>query len=621
MIQQLLQGQDQSPQLQALIQQQRLQLHQQQQKQQILQSIPQIQHAQIIQQQQKQQQLIGLGKRPIDSGICSRRIMQYLYHQRHRPADNSIFYWRKFVAEYFAPRARKRWCLSLYDDISNHALGAFPQTAVDAWHCDICSSKSGKGFEATFEILPRLCQIKFDRGVIDEHLFLDMPHECRLSTGIMILEYAKAVQESVYEHLRVVREGQLRIVFTPELKIMSWEFCARRHEEFLPRRFVAPQVNQLLQVAQKCQAGATESGSAGGSNQDLQSSCNMFVTSGRQLAKNLELQSLNDLGFSKRYVRCLQISEVVNSMKELMNFSREHKIGPIESLKNYPGQVAAKIQNQKAQEIGQQSATPNSLLTDQTTLNKITGIHPNISTHMNNNVAGNQVRNNPPQSAASLSNYQSLLKNLSPKQSALQQEALISASNGQAKPVQFHSMVSSVVANGLSGVNENSQQHVIQQLLQEVINNSRTPQQQSPTAPIVNGSVAGGDVIRNNISSSGGPSGMNIGSVRNSSPLGNISNVMSHNMNASILGNISSVMSNNMNASHVGNVPTNVSNNAMGRSNSFKSVDSNPTVVGESSISSRADLDLPELDQIAREFAENGLFNGEPCDMGYDWKM
>lgn len=93
MIQQLLQGQDQSPQLQALIQQQRLQLHQQQQKQQILQSIPQIQHAQIIQQQQKQQQLIGLGKRPIDSGICSRRIMQYLYHQRHRPAVSWLFCW------------------------------------------------------------------------------------------------------------------------------------------------------------------------------------------------------------------------------------------------------------------------------------------------------------------------------------------------------------------------------------------------------------------------------------------------------------------------------------------------------------------------------------------------
>jgi LIM-domain binding protein len=75
--------------------------------------------------------------------------------------------------------------------------------------------------EATAEILPRLCQIKFDRGVIDEHLFLDMPHEYRLSTGIMVLEYAKAVQESVYEHVRVIHEGRLRIIFTPELKVSA----------------------------------------------------------------------------------------------------------------------------------------------------------------------------------------------------------------------------------------------------------------------------------------------------------------------------------------------------------------------------------------------------------------
>lgn len=32
------------------------------------------------------------------------------------------------------------------------------------------------------------------------------------------------------------------------------------------------------------------------------------MTAGRQLARTLELQSLNDLGFSKRYVRCLQVS-------------------------------------------------------------------------------------------------------------------------------------------------------------------------------------------------------------------------------------------------------------------------------------------------------------------------
>lgn len=73
--------------------------------------------------------------------------------------------------------------------------------------------------EATFEVLPRLNEIKFGSGVIDELLFLDLPLEYRFSSGVMMLEYGKAVQESVYEQLRVVREGQLRIVFTHDLKV------------------------------------------------------------------------------------------------------------------------------------------------------------------------------------------------------------------------------------------------------------------------------------------------------------------------------------------------------------------------------------------------------------------
>lgn len=73
--------------------------------------------------------------------------------------------------------------------------------------------------EATFEVLPRLNEIKFGSGVIDELLFLDLPREYRFPSGIMMLEYGKAVQESVYEQLRVVREGQLRIIFTHDLKV------------------------------------------------------------------------------------------------------------------------------------------------------------------------------------------------------------------------------------------------------------------------------------------------------------------------------------------------------------------------------------------------------------------
>ncbi|WOL13096.1 putative transcriptional regulator SLK2 [Canna indica] len=615
------QGQ-QNPQLHAILQQQRLmQRQQQQQQQQIMQSFSQMQRPPINLQHQQQQlrhhlqpqaiQSATPVKRPLDHVVCSRRLMQYLYHQRHRPSDNSILYWRKFVDEYFAVRAKKRWCLSLYDNIGNHALGVFPQLAVDAWLCDICGSKAGKGFEATFEVLPRLFQIKFDRGVIDENLFLDMPHECRLSSGIMVLKYEKAVQESVYEHLRIIREGQLRIIFTPELKILSWEFCARRHEEFLPRRLLAPQVNQLLQVAQKYQAAVAENNTTGVSHQDLQASCNMFATAGRQLARNLDLQSLNDLGFSKRYVRCLQISEVVSSMKDLIDFSAEQKIGPIESLKNYPRQAAAKLQKPKVE--SEQLMGSHALLGDQSTMNKVTGLHSQLSSYITNNLAGSDAINSSQQSVHALNSYQNMLRNsLNMKQNVLQQEALSSPSTSQhTLPVQLQGSASSLLANtsidNLSGqqqqqppsegcstqqnnhqssqVNQDMQQHVIQQMLQEMMNNKGAPQQ-SLIISNANANPEAGTVIRGGLT--GMPAKIETG------PMGK--GVELQNMPA--------------------NIPNNGTEAGPSRNNSFKSAVtvSNPTISGNN-LSSRVDLpqnmDLAEIDHIAQEFLENVMFDGD----------
>ncbi|XP_077222526.1 uncharacterized protein LOC143856249 [Tasmannia lanceolata] len=80
------------------------------------------------------------------------------------------------------------------------------------------------GYEATFEELPTLLKIKFDSGVIDELLFVDLPHEYRFPSGIMVLEYGKVIHESVYTQLRVVCEGQLRILFTCDLKARPLPF-------------------------------------------------------------------------------------------------------------------------------------------------------------------------------------------------------------------------------------------------------------------------------------------------------------------------------------------------------------------------------------------------------------
>ncbi|KAL4575845.1 hypothetical protein LXL04_011932 [Taraxacum kok-saghyz] len=307
-----------------------------------LQSLPPGQRAHLLQQQQQQlhlrQNLQPPVNRSYDGGVCSRRLMQYLYHQRQRPAD--ISYWRKFVGEYYSPRAKKRWCLALHNNMGHHPSGVFSPANLDVWQCGICGSKSGRGFEARYEVLARLNEIKYSSGVVEELWFLDMPRECRFPSGIMMLEYAKAVQESVYEQSRIVHEGRLKVIFTPDLKILSWEFCSRRHEELLPRRLVATQVNQLLEVAQKWQSTIVENSVT---PQDLQANSNMMVAAGRQLARSLELPSVNDLGFTKTYVRCLQTCEVVNSMMDLVDITRDTKIGPIrkitfhdKALKNFP---------------------------------------------------------------------------------------------------------------------------------------------------------------------------------------------------------------------------------------------------------------------------------------------
>ncbi|XP_057505374.1 transcriptional corepressor SEUSS-like [Actinidia eriantha] len=266
-----------------------------------------------------------------EPGMCARRLTHYMYEQQHRPEDNNIEFWRKFVTEFFAPIAKKKWCVSMYGS-GRQTTGVFPQ---DVWHCEICNRKPGRGFEATVEVLPRLFKIKYESGTLEELLYVDMPREYQNSSGQIILDYAKAIQESVFNQLRIVRDGQLRIVFSPDMKICSWEFCARRHEELIPRRLLIPQVSQLGLAAQKYQA-ATQNASSNLSVSELQNNCNMFVASARQLAKALEMPLVNDLGYTKRYVRCLQISEVVNSMKDLIDYSRETGIGPMESLAKFP---------------------------------------------------------------------------------------------------------------------------------------------------------------------------------------------------------------------------------------------------------------------------------------------
>ncbi|KAL5552141.1 hypothetical protein UlMin_002317 [Ulmus minor] len=357
--QQLLQGENSvqlqrhTPLLHSLVLQDLLQ-NQSQQK--VSLSVPLLQGVHIPPQQQ---QIRNQLPQQVEHGVCNidqlgevacfRRLMQYIYHIRQRPHHNELAYWRKFVAEFYAPGAKKRWCVSSYDKGGLEGIAPLPHAAMGSWHCDLCGCRSSRGYEASFEVIPRLNKLTFECGVVDELLFLDLPQVCKFSSGGMMLEYDKAVQESVYEHLRVVHKGQLRIVFTQDLKILSWEFCASCHEVFVPRKLAA---SQMLNVMHEYQIFINHGGRDGVFPQDFRNNIYRVQPAGCWPG-NADIDVVDDIGFPRRYTQCLQIAEVVDSMKNLMTFWQTKQLGPIESLKNYTQEIA-KAGLQKGEVQGKQ---------------------------------------------------------------------------------------------------------------------------------------------------------------------------------------------------------------------------------------------------------------------------
>eukprot|EP00271_Cylindrocystis_brebissonii_P005600 TRINITY_DN1772_c0_g1_i2.p1 TRINITY_DN1772_c0_g1~~TRINITY_DN1772_c0_g1_i2.p1 ORF type:complete len:537 (-),score=127.39 TRINITY_DN1772_c0_g1_i2:1144-2754(-) len=273
-----------------------------------------------------------------DRHTSSELLTAFMQQQRDRPEDNNIEFWRKFVARFFAKGARKRWCVSSYGVGGRQPAGVFPQ---DVWHCELCGADPGRGFEMTREVLPRLFKIKYDSGVLDELLFVgepsadyEGPPEGSPSGRMRVLEFGRVVQESVFEGLRVIRSGKLRlkVTFGPAedegtrgnslAQIAGWELCTQKHEEVIPRQAVLQQVSTLANLAFKYtnNDNANNPNGLGPKNlqaasalqqqpwsiQQLQSQCTAFASAAQQLALRVDMPAVNDLGFNKCYVRCLQ---------------------------------------------------------------------------------------------------------------------------------------------------------------------------------------------------------------------------------------------------------------------------------------------------------------------------
>lgn len=310
---------------------------------------------------------------------CLRVLTEYIQEQKKTKEKNDIGSWRKVVHDYFAPGATERWCLSSYSpaQISRNAQGLFP---MEYWFCNICGVQPGRGFEYSTDVLPRLFKIKYDSGLLDEHLCLDTAEESYVvSPGKQVLVFPRAVHESVFPELRVVRYGKLRVTFNNYQKILSWEFCTKVHDEVVPRKNLLQQAQQLTKLVME-----TEQEGFDTDPENLKAQCNAFTLCAKQLKAKLEAPNVNDLGFSKRYVRCLQIAEVVNSMKDLISFENKTHLGPIESLNKFP--TRRKLQS----EGFLQQSVMNQLTHGQGNLNSPYAMSPRLSLPTGQGISLNQ---------------------------------------------------------------------------------------------------------------------------------------------------------------------------------------------------------------------------------------
>ncbi|XP_015057068.1 transcriptional corepressor SEUSS-like [Solanum pennellii] len=282
--------------------------------------------------------------------MCAQRLKLYMYRKQQRPRDNNLEFWVNLVAEFFAPNGKERVCFSSNE--RRELIGCiFPK---DAWCCGICNVRPTAGFEISAEVLPRLCKNKYDTGMLDELLYMDKPEERYTLCGHIVLNYPKVTEHTVYKTGRVVREGRLRIVFSSDLKIRVWELCCSAHEIYVGRKSVAPQVHQLKEATQKYQVLAESSSRI--SPEEFQRTSDELAPTVRELARTLDKSLINDLGYSKRHVRCLQISEIVSSMKDLMDYSKKYGVGPREAMDRIHRESAAVrvAQNSVAERMAQQ---------------------------------------------------------------------------------------------------------------------------------------------------------------------------------------------------------------------------------------------------------------------------
>jgi len=228
------------------------------------------------------------------------RISQFNECQAKRPAENQMQFWREFVDKFFYFRATYKYIVWLTDH----------------------DTRSFQLFQLGTETLPRFYNVIYSSSISSVYYVLENPREYCLDSRTYLLFSPKTRVEYKYENgCRVITKGFLRVTFSDELKIILWEFEAKCHEEYLPTSIFREKRAKRQQRTSL--------------NLNAQDTTPCTPSGGEISLDSLPKSQVNQFGLPPPVMRCFEITEVINYMKDLIDFAMERQLPPLQSLELY----------------------------------------------------------------------------------------------------------------------------------------------------------------------------------------------------------------------------------------------------------------------------------------------
>lgn len=283
------------------------------------------------------------------------RLLRFCQLQNKRPDDNNIEYWKAFVKEYFTTTAVLRLGVAFAQDQAR---------SLKLAGASVTEEMARSVLVAPAAVLPRLFQIKFEHGLKEEYLFLGNVQEILLPSGDILVICYRAVEQSVFDNMKVMRHGQLRATFNNELKMTAYDFTLKSIDCTYSQTDVIQQSISLRQVLGQYSAKVDNL------RKNDKAAVKVAVTGALQalaqhindLHAHIELATHN--GYQRRLVRSMQIADIMTCLTTLMEEAGSTSgRSPLEALhdimeasgsfpqymQNLPGQQGFAADNQPGQ--------------------------------------------------------------------------------------------------------------------------------------------------------------------------------------------------------------------------------------------------------------------------------